>query len=170
MRTSSLAALVIAALMLSACNANTNPPNNPPTVAQIAGEYSGTVTDSVLGNGTATVTLSQKASSIGGTVAETFGSGPVAVNVANTVALTIDFNDDLNGSGVASLGPGGSSCGFNFSGTIDPSTGVLNATYKAYSGCSGQNGSFSLTQTCTDPSLPSALHRRSPDAHGFLPC
>lgn len=167
MRIASFAALVIAAAVVSGCNNNTNPPSNPATVSQIAGEYTGTATDSVFGTGTAAVTLSQKASSIGGTLVETFGS----TTISNAVAVTIDLSGNLSGSAIATVNPSLPTCGFNVSGTYDPNTGNLNATYTAYSGCTGQSGSVTMTQQCTDPSQPTAVSRRRPQgAHGILPC
>lgn len=167
MRIATFAALLIPIAVLSGCNGNTNPPSNPPTVSQIAGEYTGTATDSVFGNGTAAITLSQKASSIGGTLVETFGT----TTLSSSLAMTIDLSGNLSGSSIATVNPSSPTCGFNVSGTYDPTTGNLNGTYAAYSGCTGQNGTVTLTQQCTDPSVPSALARRRPQgAHGILPC
>ncbi len=167
MRVPSLAALLVLVLTLSACNGNSNPPSNPPTVSQIAGEYTGTATDSVFGSGSAAVTLSQTASSIGGTLTETFG----ATTISNSLAITIDLSGNITGSAIATVPSNANTCGFKVNGTYDNSTGDFNGAYTSYSGCSGETGSFTMTQQCSDPSIPGALHRRRPEGgHGILPC
>lgn len=167
MRNASLGALLIALVAFSGCNSNSNPPSNPPTVSQIAGEYTGTVTDSTFGSGSAAITLSQKASSIGGTLTETFGTS----TISNALAVTIDLDGNISGSAIATVNPAQPTCGFNVTGTYDSTTGDLKGSYTAYSGCSGQTGTFTMTQQCTDPSVPSSVDRRRPDgARGILPC
>lgn len=167
MRIPPLAALLATVIALAGCNGGSNPPSNPPTVSQIAGEYTGTATDSVFGSGSAAVTLSQTASSIGGTLIETFG----ATTITNALAITIDLDGNVAGSATATVPSNANTCGFKVTGTYANSTGNLNGNYSAYSGCSGETGSFTMTQQCTDPSIPGAVHRRRPDSgHGILPC
>ncbi len=167
MRKSFSAGLVAVALVFTACNGSSSGlPSNPQTVSQMAGEYAGTATDSSLGNGTAAVTLSQKASSIGGTLTTTFG----ATTISQSLALTIDLSGNLAGSSVATVNPASPTCGFNIAAAYDPNSGVVKGTYASYSGCTGESGSFTLTQQCTDPSLPSMLKRRPEGGHGLLPC
>ena len=166
MRTMSLAGLFVAIVAFSGCNGNSGS-TTPTAPVQTAGEYTGTATDSVFGNGTAAVTLSQKASSIGGTLNTTFGT----TTIANALAVTIDGSGNLSGSAVATVNPSQPTCGFTVTGTYNSSTGALNGSYAAYSGCASETGTFTLTQQCTDPSIPSAVARRRPDAaHGVLPC
>ncbi|HEV7180299.1 MAG TPA: hypothetical protein VGN11_10510 [Candidatus Baltobacteraceae bacterium] len=157
--------LVIALVAFSGCGgSNSGLPGNPQTVPQTGGEYIGTAADSAFGNGTAAVTLSQTASSIGGTLTETFGS----TTISNALAITISFSGDVSGNGVATVN--GASCGFNVTGAYDPATGALTGKYASYSGCSGQTGSFTLTQQCTDPTNVQNTRRRPEGGHGILPC
>lgn len=129
------------ALFLTGCSGSGNSAAPaPPTV--VAGQYSGTVTDSVAGAQPATTTFSQHGSAVGGTI--TTGTGASASSEA--VALTIS-GAALSGSG--SMDVNGSACTFAF--TASYASGQITGTYNAVSGCSGRTGTLALTQQCTIP-------------------
>ncbi|MEO9171371.1 MAG: hypothetical protein ABI282_10895 [Candidatus Baltobacteraceae bacterium] len=162
MRCIPVVALLAAVLALSGCNgSNSSLPTNPQSVPQTAGDYVGTVTDSAMGSGTSAITFSQTGSSIGGTLVETFPG----LTLFNTFALVTDLSGNLSGNAVATVA--NSACGFKVAATYNSTTGQLNGTYTAYSGCSGETASFTLTQQCTNPS---SSFRRRDGVHGILPC
>ena len=162
MRSPSFVVFVAAILALSGCNGSSSGlPANTQSVPLAAGDFAGTATDSIMGSGTAVITLSQTGSSIGGTLLETLAGG----TLNNTFAVVTDLSGNISGNSVATVN--NVACGFKVAGTYNATTGALNGTYTAYSGCSGQSGTFALLQQCTNPS--SSLRRRD-GGHGFLPC
>jgi hypothetical protein len=166
MRFSALGPLLAAALVLSACN-NSNSSGAAPTAPPASGEFTGSMTDSVFGKGTADLTLTQTVSSLGGSITETFGSKALS----GSASIAIDFNGNLTGSVVTDAGPSQSACGYYMTGTYDQSSGNLSGQYSAYSGCNSETGTFALTQQCTNPLVPGAARRRhAQGAHGILPC
>jgi len=157
-------AAIAGALIVSGCSGNNTSPAPQPTTPVVSGEYSGTVTDSVHGNGTAAVTpLSQHGGALGGTLASTFG----ATAVTQSLALAIGTNGSITGNALGS-DASGNTCAFNVTGSYTASSNQLSGTYTAFSGCSGQNGSFTLTQQCSDPA--NAVARRNPLSGGIPAC
>ena len=133
------------ALALAGCN---NGSSSPPTPnAAVAGEYSGTITDSVAGSQPATTTLSQHSTSIGGTL--TIGTGATASTMS--IAWTVS-GSALGGSGLMDVN--GSTCAFSMSGTY--ASNQITGKYTAAQGCTGRSGTFTLAQTCVDPVESSA--------------
>jgi hypothetical protein len=124
-----------------------------PQPQNISGDYSGTMTDGQNGNSTATGTLAQTGSNAGGSIVSTGGNQTLTYQMA----VAIDSNDRITGSMVTDL-PAGAQCSFAFTGAYDATTNVLSGNYTAVSGCSGDTGSFALTQTCS--ARPDALRRR----------
>jgi hypothetical protein len=45
---------------------------------------------------------------------------------------------------------GGATCTFSMSGSYDTNASKLSGSYTAVTGCSGQSGTFALSQQCTD--------------------
>ncbi|HEV3091757.1 MAG TPA: hypothetical protein VGX91_10020 [Candidatus Cybelea sp.] len=107
----------------------------------IAGQYSGTVTDSALGYGSATANIATTQVSAGGWFNFTFGSA----TYANALAGETGFRG-VEGVFVATIGS--VACNFAFRGRYDASGNTLTGQYKAVNGCSGESGSFSLTEQC----------------------
>lgn len=138
-----------AALLLAGCSGGgtTSPTLSAPLA--IAGEYTGTVTDSVAGSQAATTTLSQHGAAIGGTL--TIGSGQAAQ--AESVALTIS-GSGLNGSGTVIVN--GATCTFAITGTY--ANNAITGTSTAVSGCAGRSGTLTLYQQCGNP-VASAARR-----------
>lgn len=121
--------------------------------SNLSGQYTGTVTDSVLGTGTASANFAGAPGGLGGWIAFTFGTAVYA----NPTIAGPDFS---GGQGDWGRGGGGgvrgifvatvasTACTFGFKASYDASSFVLSGEYKAVNGCSGENGSFSLTQQC----------------------
>jgi hypothetical protein len=143
MKLCSVTFLVIAALSLSACG------NQSVTLASapldLAGQYTGTATDSVFGNATASTTLAEAGTTLSGTILilATTSHATLSQSVSWTVASGYTISGTVTD-------PGGQ-CTFSSTGVYDASTNVLSGKYTAVSGCSGETGTFSLTQQCTNP-------------------
>lgn len=150
-RTHTLA--VIAALALAACNSsNSGPfvspsptPSPTPSPANLSGDYSGTIQDSANGSGTVTGTLAQHGTSAGGPLTIASASGTTTA----AVSLAIAANNALSGAIVIDY-PSGTTCTFSTAGSYNSTTNVITGTYSAVTNCSGQSGTYSLTQQCSD--------------------
>lgn len=148
-------AALVATLGLTACTSTNNSTPAPvPTVApqNISGDYSGTLTDAQAGKGNATATLAQTGSNAGGAIAVTAG----ATTTSYQLSVALNATNGITGNMVTDLPT--TQCSFSVTGSFDASTNVLSGSYTAVSGCSGDTGTFSLTQTCV--ATPSALPRR----------
>lgn len=129
----------------------------------LSGMYSGTVTDSALGTGTATANLAHSGGSghdpLGGWLSFTFGS----TTYSNPTSGALPSGGGEGGGG-GDWGSGGGghttvhgvfvssiasvACTFVFRASFNPSSFELSGEYKARSGCSGESGTFLLTQQC----------------------
>ena len=133
-----------ACALLSGCNSSSSTTPNT-TYSNISGDYTGTVTDSVHGAYAASGTLAQHANTAGGNIAQdqsgtvTNGQVILSISTANAVSgtMVIDYAS-------------GTTCTFGMTGTYDTGTNVLSGSYTNVTGCSGQSGTYSLTQQCTD--------------------
>lgn len=144
MKTTLRAVLLVVALTLAACNSgSTN--STPNTISNISGDYTGTVQDSVGGTLAASATLSQHGSAAGGVLTTT--SGGVAFNSAITLVIT--SSNAVSGTVVHDL-PNGATCTFSTSGNYNTASQQITASYSAVTGCSGQSGTYTLDQQCTD--------------------
>ena len=126
----------------------------------LSGMYSGSVTDSVLGTGTAVANLAHSGGNgqgdpFGGWMSFTFGSttysNPTSASRPGQGEGDVRFmdgggNNALHGVFVSIIGS--AACTFHFTATFNPSSFQLNGQYSARIGCSGENGTFSLTQQC----------------------
>jgi hypothetical protein len=151
MKLCSVALLVIAALSLSACGGQSVTLASAPL--DLAGQYTGTATDSVFGSANASTTLTESGTTLTGTIALT--STTSNATLSQLVSWTVASGYTI--SGTANVA--GSQCSFSSTGVYDTSTNVLSGKYSAVSGCSGETGTFSLTQQCTNP-VSDALRRR----------
>jgi hypothetical protein len=169
------ALLLAAALVLAGCN-NSNittlaPATPPPPFTNVAGQYNGTVHDRMLGDGAALGDFSQTGSSVGGRLEFTFGSQ----TIVNSVAMVLSRSNALSGTGIATIGS--AACTFAITSSYDATNFKLAGNYSATHGCSGQSGSFTMTEACFyHQSLPSprdAARRRTatdqPNS-GLHPC
>jgi|SRR5579872_1258849 len=124
-----------------------------PVISNISGDYTGTVQDSQSGSGTAAATFAQTGSSAGGTIVDTEASGAVNIQVslkftsatAANGAMVIDFQN-------------GTTCSFSTNASYNSATNVLSGSYTAVTNCTGDTGTFSLTQQCID--TPASSDRR----------
>jgi hypothetical protein len=120
----------------------------------LTGQYSGSVSDSVLGTGTAVANLAGAGGGLGGYFVFTFGSA----NYDNPT-IAGDGRDGLEPNGYRGGGRGdvfgvfeatiaSTACEFAYSASYSTSGNGLTGKYKAINGCSGETGTFSLTQQC----------------------
>jgi hypothetical protein len=134
--------VLIAALMLPACSSSSAPVVTFSQPADVAGQYAGTVQDSVAGTqAVGTSTLSQHLSSVGGALVMPIGS--------ESVSWTVGASNAVSGSGALEVA--GATCLFVMTGSYNPSTFQITGSYSAASGCSGRTGTYTLTQTCSEP-------------------
>jgi hypothetical protein len=127
----------------------------------VAGEYSGTVTDSARKKGTATLQLSQSVFTTGGSLNQKYGTKAVHGVVALSLSGT-----SLSGNEVT-LGPG--PCTFSMTAKYDTKTAVLSGSYSAINRCNGESGTFKLTERCYY-TIPSASDIERPNVIGVRPC
>ncbi len=151
-RSKTLPACLAAMLALAACTHNST--NPPATISNISGDYTGTVQDSVTGAATATATLAQHGASAGGPLSMTAGS----TTLTGALALVITTSNSLSGTLVEDL-PSGTTCTFSTSGSYDTSNSQITGSYTAITGCTGQTGTYTLAQQCTD--TPTSTARRT---------
>lgn len=147
-----------ACAILSGCTSSSSPTPTP-TYSNISGDYTGTVTDSVHGTYTATATLAQHANTAGGNISQV-QSG--AVTDAQ-VTLSISTANAVTGTMVIDYA-NGTTCTFGTTGSYNTGTNVLNGTYTSVTGCTGQTGTYTLTQQCTDTVTNAVRRRMGPPA------
>lgn len=121
-------------------------PNAPPVIDGIAGEFKGTVNDSVIGKGKADFQLTQVfGGQAGGSMKLTFGK---ISKVSSAVALDASNPRKISGNAVALFGSNGP-CTLTISAKFNRRTYTLNGSYKAFNNClSGQTGTFSAKEQC----------------------
>jgi hypothetical protein len=153
------AAALIGAVVLTACAGNTNSgtpgggtaPQTPvapfgqAAIRNVSGQYSGTITDSTFGTGSASASLAQDKHVVGGVITASIGS----VQLSNSIAVQTATGAAFAGAQAGSVN--GSTCSFSLSATYSGSNNTLNGTYQAVHGCAGESGSFALTQDCSYP-------------------
>lgn len=131
-----------------------------------AGQYSGTVTDSVHGTGKATINITQSGSSIGGTMVETFGTSATT----DVVALTASGNQTAGGSAIAPLKK---VCSLQIVALRNLKTFVLSGSYSAFHNCGGESGTFSAKEQCyyvSSQYTTIGVPALRPHPFKFLPC
>lgn len=143
-------------IALAGCNASSAIPSA--TVPNISGDYSGTIQDGQGGSGTATGTLAQHGASAGGAITDT----EAAQTITGDLSVTITPSYAYSGTMVIDY-PSGTTCTFHTTGSYVNGSGGwgLNGSYKAVTNCSGDTGTYTLTQQCTD-TVTSA--RRRPES------
>lgn len=171
------------AIALTACATNSGSsvpstaaaPQAAPAVVTIqndSGQFSGSVQDSALGTGSASASLAQDKTVVGGVVNVSYSGSN---NVSYSFAAKTQDGLSLSGAQVASLASG--VCSLSVSATYNTTKHVLSGTYKAANGCAGVTGSFSLTKECyykrgglleIDPAVKASS--RVEPAHGVTQC
>lgn len=121
-------------------------PNAPPAIDGIAGQFSGTVTDSALGKGKVDFALSQIVSGqAGGSMQLTFGK---TTKVTSSVALDASRMTKIAGNAVALLGTM-PPCTLTVAAKFNRKAFTLTGSYKAFNNCApGQKGTFSAKEQC----------------------
>lgn len=150
--------MVAGCIALAGCNASTTTPTAP-TISNISGDYTGTMSDTKNGNGAATATLAQHGNAAGGAISATQGVTAVTAQVSLTIASTNAFS----GAMVVDY-TDGTTCSFSTLGTYNPSTSALAGSYTAVTGCAGDSGTYALTQQCTDTVTSTERRPMSPPA------
>lgn len=107
----------------------------------LSGQYSGSVSDSILGTGSAAANFAGQAENFGGYFGFTFGT--VLYTDAASAARTPRGMEGLFVATIAST-----ACSFSFRANYHGSNNRLSGRYQAVVGCSGEHGTFSLTQQC----------------------
>jgi hypothetical protein len=143
---------------MTACGGSAVPTHIP----NISGDYSGMVNDTQGGSGT----LAQHGSSAGGA----FTIAQATQTLTANFSLTMVSSNSFNGSVVIDYPSGGPTCTFHTTGTYHDngsSSAGINGSYRAVTNCSGDTGTYSLAQQCTD--TITSVDRRRP--MGFpIPC
>ncbi|HKE36283.1 MAG TPA: hypothetical protein VKB39_02570 [Candidatus Baltobacteraceae bacterium] len=121
-------------------------PDAPPAIDGVAGEYSGTVNDSVIGKGKADFKLSQiVGGQAGGSMQLKFGT---IEKVVSAVALDASNLKSIAGNAVA-LSGSAPPCTLTISAKFNRKTYTLTGSYSAFNNClSGQSGTFSAKEQC----------------------
>jgi hypothetical protein len=162
-----VAAVLLGALALTACAGNTNSatpgggtaPQVPASIGQavvrnVSGQYSGTITDSTFGTGSASATLAQYQHVVGGALTASMGSVQLSNSIAvqaTGAALAGKNAGPLPLVGAQAGSVNGNTCSFTLTATYTGSSNTLNGTYQAVHGCAGESGTFALTQDCSYP-------------------
>jgi hypothetical protein len=135
----------------------------PQRLSNISGDYVGTVQDTQGGTGHAKATLAQHEANAGGAVKVKDTNQSLTVDVS----LTITTSNSTNGALVIDFPPAmnGPVCTFSTTGTYDPTSNVLSGSYTAVTGCTGDTGTYTLTQQCHDTVISSVLPRRDNNPH-----
>lgn len=144
-RMSSLAAAIGISLAAAGCNGGGTTASNPAQLSNISGDYTGTLQDAQAGSGPVTATLAQHGGSAGGTLTTTTTGGTLSVQVS----LVITPSNSLSGAMVIDE-PNDTTCTFSTTGSYNPATNVINGSYTAVTNCSGDTGTYTLTQQCLD--------------------
>lgn len=128
---------------LAGCHGGgTTPAVQPPN---LSGDYTGTLQDSKSGSGNATATLAQHGTSAGGAISAALSGGTLNAQIT----LAIGSSNAVSGAMVVDF-TNGTTCTFGTTGSYNTGTNVLSGTYSAVTGCSGQSGTYTLTQQCLD--------------------
>lgn len=119
----------------------------------LTGQYSGSVSDSVLGSGTAISNFVGAGGGLGGYFVFTFGSANYdnpTIAGGDRDALQPNWgrggHGDVFGGFESTIA--GTACEFAYSASYSSSDNELTGSYKAVNGCSGETGTFTLTQQC----------------------
>jgi hypothetical protein len=173
------AAAVAAAssLLLAGCSASVAPSTVGPAdkaaagnsaaisqqVSNISGDYVGTVHDAQGGAGTAKATLAQHIANAGGAANVKQAHHSIIVNIS----LTITSANATSGAMVIDFPPAktGPACTFSTTGTYDRATNVLSGSYSAVTGCTGDTGTYKLTQQCHDTVVTGGVDRWMNNPH-----
>jgi hypothetical protein len=142
-RISRIALAAAAAVALAACSKSATP--SVVTYANISGDYSGSITS---GGSTTSVTgtLAQHGNAAGGNITSATSPAQTA-----SLSLVISTANALSGT-IQSYDSTGSLCTFSTTGTYANNgvTASISGSYTAVTNCSGQSGTYALTQLCTD--------------------
>jgi hypothetical protein len=177
-RLSAAAAAVASCLVVAGCNAAVAPSATgaagavgsagqsvtmPQHLANVSGDYVGTVKDSQGGTGAAKGTLAQHRADAGGGIRVKDANQSIVADIS----LTITGSNSTSGAIVVDYPPAGRGavCTFSATGAYDPTTNVLSGSFTAVTGCSGDTGTYRLTQKCHDTVISGSLPRWNNNPH-----
>lgn len=138
-------------LALVACNSSNSSPSPTPSpsaqLANVSGDYTGTMTDAQGGAGTVTATFAQHGSSAGGAMIDKEPSQ----TISPAISMAITATNSVAGAMVVDYASG-ATCTFTMTGTYSSAgaSPTLSGSYTAVTGCAGDTGTFSLAQQCID--------------------
>lgn len=147
-----LTSCTLAAALIAGCGSGTNNGTTPVmggAAPNISGDYTGTMNDAQSGAGQVnSATFAQSGDTVGGSMTGTFAASTLPVQMTLTIT---PVTNATGGSMVIDYPPAGTGpqCTFTTSGTYNQNTNVLSGSYTAVSGCSGDSGTYTLTQQCT---------------------
>ena len=107
----------------------------------LSGQYVGKFVDVAYGTGKAKASYTQYQNAVGGILTIKYANSTVSTSVALAV-------NGSSADGTTLAATGSFYCAFSTTGTYDPATHVMSATYQAVRGCTGDGGTFSLKQQC----------------------
>ena len=117
-----------------------------PAFSNISGDYAGTMQDAQGGSGTATATFAQHSGGVaGGAITDT----EAAAKITAQISLAFTSAATMSGSMVVDYASG-TTCTFSTTASYNTSTNVLSGSYAAITNCSGDSGTYTLTQQCID--------------------
>lgn len=133
---------------------------SPDGIVNVAGQYSGTIDDNKNGKGTAVASLAQFRDGVGGQFTYTYGTQNYPASTSSLLT-----NDSLKGATVVTVGS--TVCSYSFSAKYNATKFTLDGKYKAVHGCTGENGTLSLTEQCYYARDWAAV---KPQAGGLMAC
>jgi hypothetical protein len=148
------AALVVLANACSGSGGSPTPPSSGTTPALIAGDYSGTISDSIAGSGALGLSVTQSGNKISGQFADTFSDFPQ--DNTGSIAGTVT-GSSFTGSMKSILGM----CRLSLEGSVSGTT--LSGTFSASSCSYAETGTFSVA-IFTPPSIAGTYSGTEVDA------
>ena len=169
------AVAAVSLLLLTGCNSSDAPlvtragttagasETIPARLSNMSGDYLGTFQDAQGGDGNAKGTLAQHGGNAGGGIKDKETNKTFIVEFS----ITVNSSNSTTGAMVVDYPPlqTGPVCTFSTTGTYDPTTNILSGSYTAVTGCSGDTGTYTLTQKCHDTVISSDMPRRMNNPH-----
>jgi hypothetical protein len=136
----------------------------PARLSNMSGDYLGTIQDAQGGTGNAKGTLAQHGGNAGGGIKDKETNKTFTVEFS----ITVNSSNSTTGAMVVDYPPlqTGPVCTFSTTGAYDPTTNTLSGSYTAVTGCTGDTGTYTLTQQCHDTVITSSsMPRRENNPH-----
>jgi hypothetical protein len=131
---------IAACVGLAGCSSGTI---TPLAVTNMSGDFGGLMQDVQNGTGSATATFAQHGNNVGGAITIVRPSGTVTADASFTISTTNTI------AGTLVIDYPTQQCTYTTTGSFDPNSNTLTATFSAITNCTGDTGSFTLTQSCS---------------------